>query len=50
MIARGSGFGMVVGRFSRPPRGFGLLAISDAGLDTMQHIESVCMVPRGAGV
>jgi len=50
MIARASGFGMGVGRFSRPLRGVGVLAMPDAGLDTMRRVESVCMVPLGAGV
>jgi len=50
MIARASGFGMGVGRLSRPLRGVGVLAMPDAGLDTTRHIESVCMVPLGAGV
>jgi hypothetical protein len=47
MIARASGFGMGVGRFSRPLRGVGVLAMMDAGLDTMRRVESVCMVPLG---
>jgi len=50
MIVRDSGFGMVVGRLSRPLREVGVLAMPDAGLDTMQRVESVCMVPLGAGV
>jgi len=50
MIARASGFGMGVGRFSTPLRGVGVLAMPDAGLDTTQRVESVCMVPLGAGV
>jgi len=50
MIARASGLGMGVGRFSRPLRGVRVLAMPDAGLDTMRHIESVCEVPLGAGV
>jgi hypothetical protein len=50
MIARDSGFGMGVGRCSRPLRGVGVLAMTDAGLDTSRCIESVCMVPLGAGV
>jgi len=49
MIARASGFGMGVGRFSRPLRGVGVLAMPDAGLDTTRRVESVCMVPLGAG-
>ena len=50
MIARASGFGMGVGRFSRPLRGVGVLAMPDAGLDTTRRVESVCMVPLGASV
>ena len=51
MIARASGLGMGVGRFSRPLRGVGvLLAMPDAELDTTRHVESVCMVLLGAGV
>ena len=50
MIARASGLGMGVGRFSRPLRGVGVLAMPDAGLDTTRRVESVCMVPLGAGV
>jgi len=50
MIARASGFGMGVGRFSRPLRGVGVLAMPDAGLDTTRHVESVCVIPLGAGV
>jgi len=50
MIARASGFGMGVGMFSRPLRGVGVLAMPDAGLDTTRRLESVCMVPLGAGV
>jgi hypothetical protein len=49
MIARASGFGMGVGRFSRPLKGMGVLAMPDAGLDTTRWVESVCMVPQGAG-
>ena len=41
---------MGVGRFSRPLGGVGVLAMPDAGLDTTQQVESVCMVPLGAGV
>jgi len=36
--------------FSRPLRGVGLVAMSDAGLDTMRSVEFVCEVPPGAGV
>jgi len=50
MIVRASGFGMGVGRFSRPPRGVGVLAMPDAGLNTPRRVESVCMVSLGAGV
>jgi hypothetical protein len=50
MIARASGFGIGVGRFSRPLRGVGVLAMPDAGLDTPRRVESVCMVLLGAGV
>ena len=50
MIARASGLGMGVGRFSRPLRGVGVLAMPDAGLDTTRRVESVCMVPLGGGV
>jgi len=41
---------MGVGRFSRPLREVGVLAMPDAGLDTTRRIESVCEVPLGAGV
>jgi len=50
MIARASGLGMGVGRFSRPLRGVGVLEMPDAGLDTTRCVESVCEVPLGAGV
>jgi hypothetical protein len=50
MIARASGFGMGVDRFSRPLRGVGVLVMPDAGLDATRRVESVCMVPLGAGV
>jgi hypothetical protein len=50
MIARASGLEMGVSRFSRPVREVGVLAMPDAGLDTTRCIESVCMVPLGAGV
>jgi len=50
MIARASGLGMGVGRFSRPQRGVGVLAMPNAGLDTTRRLESVCKVPPGAGV
>jgi hypothetical protein len=50
MIARASGFGMGVGRFSRLLRGVGVQAMPDAGLDTTRRVESVCVMPLGAGV
>jgi len=50
MIARASGFGMGVGRFSRLLRGVGVLAMRDAGLDTTRRVESVSVIPLGAGV
>jgi hypothetical protein len=50
MIVQASGSRMEVGRVSRPLRGVGVLAMPDAGPDTTQCIESVCMVPLGAGV
>ena len=46
MIARASGLGMGVGRFSRPRRGVGMITMPDAGLDTMRRVE----VPPRAGV
>jgi len=49
-IAWASGFGMGVGRFSRPLGEVAELAMPDAGLDTMRRVEYVCMVPLGAGV
>ena len=50
MIARASGFGMGVGRFSRPLRGVGVLAMPDGGLDMTRRVESVCLIPLGAGM
>jgi hypothetical protein len=50
MIARASGFGMGVGRFSRLLSGVGVLAMSAAGLATTRLFESVCVIPLGAGV
>jgi len=50
MIARASGLEMGVGRFSRPLRGVGVLAMPDVGLDTTRRVESVCEVRLGAGV
>jgi len=49
MIAQASGLGMGVGRFSRPLRGVGVLAMVDAKQDATRHIESVSQVPPGAG-
>jgi hypothetical protein len=46
MIARASGLGMGVGRFSRPRRGVGVITMPEAGLDTTRRIE----VPPSAGV
>jgi hypothetical protein len=45
-----SGLGMLVGRFSRPLRGVGVLALRDPGLDISQCGQSLCEVPPGAGV
>jgi hypothetical protein len=50
MIARASAFAMGVGRFSRPLRGIGVLAVPDAGLHTTRRVESVCVIPLRAGV
>jgi len=50
MISRVPGLGMAVGRFPRPLRGEGVLAMPDAGLDTMRHVKPVCKVPLGGGV
>ena len=66
MIARDSGIGMEVGRFSKPLigveviavldvgldtiRGVGVLAMRNAGFDTTLFVESVCVIPLGAGV
>jgi hypothetical protein len=50
MIVRASGFGMGVGRFSRLLRGVGVLAMPDVGLDTTRHVQSVSVIPLGAGV
>jgi hypothetical protein len=46
MIARASGLGMGVGRFSRPLGGVGAIAMPNAGLDTTQRVA----VPPSAGV
>jgi hypothetical protein len=50
MIAWASGFEMGVGRFSRPLRAVGVLAMPDVGLDTTRRVESVCVIPLGGGV
>jgi hypothetical protein len=50
MIARTSGFGMGLGSFSRPLKREGVLRMPDARLDTMGHVESLCVIPLGAGV
>ena len=50
MIARASALGMGVGRFQRPLREVRLVAMLDVGLDTTRRIESVCVIPLGAGV
>jgi hypothetical protein len=50
MVARASGLGMGVGRFSRPQRAVGVLAMPDARWDTLGRVESVCEVPPGPGV
>jgi len=50
MIAQASGLGLGGGRFSKPLRGVGVLAMPDAGLDKMRCIESVSEVPLGVGV
>jgi len=41
---------MGVGRYSRPLREVGVLAMPDAGLVTMRRVEFACKVPPGAGV
>jgi hypothetical protein len=41
---------MGVGWFSRPLGGVGELAMPGAGMDTTQHVESLCEVPLGSGV
>jgi hypothetical protein len=46
MIAQDSALGMGVGRFSRPPTQVGVITMTDAGLDTMRHVD----VLPGAGV
>jgi hypothetical protein len=50
MIACASGLRIWVGRFSRLLRGVGVLAMPDAGRDTMRWVESICKVPPCAGV
>jgi len=50
MMVRAPMKGMDVGRFSRLLGGVGVLAMSDAGLDTMQRVQSLCEVPPCAGV
>jgi len=40
---------MGVGRFSRPLRGVGVLAMPDGGLNATRRVGSVCEVPLGAG-
>jgi len=50
IIARASGLEIRVSRFSRPLQGVGVLALLDAGLDTMQQVESVFEVPQCAVV
>jgi len=49
MIALASGFGMGVGRFSRPLRGVGVLGMPYSALDTTRYVESLCEVLPGAG-
>jgi hypothetical protein len=46
MIARASGLWIGVGKFSRPLRGVGVIAMPNAGLDTTRRVE----VPLGDGV
>jgi hypothetical protein len=50
MISPASGTEMGLGRFSRPLRGVGVLALPDVGLDTTQRVESVRGIPLGASV
>jgi len=38
------------GRFSRPLRGVGVLAMPNVGLDTPRRVQSVCKVPPGVDV
>ena len=46
MIARASGLGMGVGRFSRPWGGVGVITMPDTKLHTMRRVE----LPPGAGM
>jgi len=46
MIARASGVGMGVGRYSRPRGGVGVITMPDAGVNTTRRVED----PPGAGV
>ena len=50
MVAQASGLWMWVGKFARPLRGVGVLAMLNARLDRMGCGESVCEIPLGAGV
>ena len=50
MMAWASALGMGVSRFSRPLRGVEVLAMPDTGLDTTRRVESVWVIPLGAGV
>jgi len=50
MIACASWLRVGVGRFSRPLRGVGALAMPDEGLDATRHVGSVCEVLPGAAV
>jgi hypothetical protein len=50
MVGQPSELRMGVGRFPRPRRDGGKLAIPDARLDTMRRVESACEVPPGAGL
>jgi len=46
IITRASGLGIGVGRFSRPHREVGVIAMPDVGLHKTQHVEG----PLGAGM
>jgi len=50
MIVWAPGLEMGVGRFSRPLRGVGVLAMPDAELDTTRRAEFICKDPPGVGV